>query len=250
MSAPETARRPRIGWVVDVQNDFMQPAGRLYVHDLFDATDEGAVLATGAIVDAVGWMRAHCEVVVFTGDWHAYGDREIDTMAPDATRGTYPPHCMGLSPNAEERAGAALIDAIAPGDDVLVLARDASADEGRELARRAVRERRPVFIQKSEFSVFTGNPATEPFLGALVESLGGEAELVVCGVATDVCVKHAVDGMLDRNRTVRLVTDAMWGLGLERPSELFDQWARRGATLTTTVDLSSAAGQRGASRDR
>jgi nicotinamidase-related amidase len=237
-----TGRQPRVGWVVDVQNDFMLPDGRLYVHDLFDPSDPGATLATGEIIDAVRWMRANCDVVVYTGDWHAYGDREIDTIAPDATRGTYPPHCMGLSPDSRERAGAALLGAIAPGDDVLVLERDASADDAREVARRAVSERRPVFVRKSEFSVFVGNPATEPFLDALRTALGGSPEFIVCGVATDVCVKQAVDGLLDREQSVRVVGDAMWGLGLLPRAETFDLWARRGAALTTTTELHGARG--------
>jgi nicotinamidase/pyrazinamidase len=235
-----TGRRARVGWVVDVQNDFMLPDGRLYVHNLFDPADPGATLATDEIISAVHWMRAHCDVLVYTGDWHAYGDREIDTIAPDATRGTYPPHCMGLSPDSRERAGAALLGAIAPGDDVLVLERDASADDARAIAQRAVSERRPVFIRKSEFSVFAGNPATEPFLIALQEALGGAPEFIVCGVATDVCVKQAVDGLLDRAHSVRVVSDAMWGLGLLPRAETFDLWARRAATLTTTSELQGA----------
>ncbi len=103
MTSPEERPR-RVGWVVDVQNDFMRPDGRLYVHDLFNAGDVGASLATPAIVRTVAWMRDHCDVVVFTGDWHAYGDREIDTESPDATKGTYPPHCMGLSEDPAERS--------------------------------------------------------------------------------------------------------------------------------------------------
>ena len=91
-----------VGWVVDAQNDFMLPpeqGGRLYVHDLFDGgQDPGATQIVPALVRAVEWMREHCRVVVFTGDWHAHGDEEIDPVTPDAAKGTYPPHCMGLSP--------------------------------------------------------------------------------------------------------------------------------------------------------
>ena len=87
----------RVGWVVDCQWDFMNPSGRLYVKDLFDDSDAGAVKIEGKLVQAVAWMREHCEIVVFTGDWHGYDDAEIDTEAPDPERGTYPPHCMGRS---------------------------------------------------------------------------------------------------------------------------------------------------------
>lgn len=244
MTTPSWARA-RIGWIVDVQNDFMRPDGRLYVHNLFDRADAGATLAMASIVQTVEWMRRSCDVVIFTGDWHAYGDREIDTVAPDATKGTYPPHCMGLSPDAAERAGAALITEIDPGSAALVLTRDAIDETARDIARRAVDERRAVFVQKSEFSVFEGNRSADAFVQALREALGDDlgdgsgepVDFVLCGVATDVCVKKAVDGLLDRAARVHVVTDAIWSLGLLGPADTTDLWAQRGARLGVSADL-------------
>jgi nicotinamidase-related amidase len=224
---------------VDVQNDFMRPDGRLYVHDLFDTADAGAIQATGAIVRSVEWMREHCDVVVFTGDWHGYGDREIDTVAPDATKGTYPPHCMGRSPDENEREGAQVIAEVRPGNDVLTLPADAPDELASETARRAVQERRPVFIQKTEFSVFEGNRSADSFVRALVAELGGSVEFVVCGVATDVCVRQAVEGMLDRDLQVRVIPDATWSLGLLPPDKTLDAWGARGATRTPSMQLTT-----------
>jgi nicotinamidase/pyrazinamidase len=230
----------RVGWVVDVQHDFMRPEGRLYVHDLFDPSDAGATQATGAIVRTVAWMRQHCDVVVFTGDWHAYGDREIDTVAPDATRGTYPPHCMGLSADPDERRGAALIEEVDPGADVLVLPREATAQLAKEVAHRAVHERRPVFIQKREFSVFEGNDGADAFVAALRDALGGAPDFVVCGVATDVCVRQAVEGLLDRQAPVTVVRDATWSLGLLPSAETWERWEGRGARLVASETLTGS----------
>jgi nicotinamidase-related amidase len=237
-----TDRIARVGWVVDAQNDFLLPPeqnGRLYVHDLFDGgRDSGAAQIIPALQAAVEWMRATCDAVVYTGDWHSYDDEEIDTEAPDATRGTYPPHCMGLSPDAAEREGAEIHESIRPGD-ALVLERGASEDVARNVARRAVGERRPVFIHKNRFDVFTGNPAADAFLRELSMRLGARVEIFVAGVARDVCVKHAVEGMLEPHRgyPVTVITDATWGLGLEDEAASLASWTARGAALITTRGL-------------
>lgn len=237
-----TRQTKRIGWIVDVQNDFMLPpeqGGRLYVHDLFDdGKDAGATQIVPALVRAAEWMRAHCDAVVYTGDWHAHDDAEIDSVAPDATKGTYPPHCMGLSPDAAEREGAQIIAEIRPADPI-VLVRDATAADARAIARRAVHERRPVFIHKSRFSVFEGNRAADAFVRALREQLGGDVEVYMIGVARDVCVKGAMEGMLEpaRGVPVTLVTDATWGLGIEPEAESLRRWLDAGAALLTVAGL-------------
>lgn len=221
-----------VGWVVDVQRDFMEPEGRLYVKDLGDASDPGAILALPALVEAVDWMREHVRVLVFTGDWHGLEDPEIDAVAPDPARGTYPPHCMGRSPDPVERAGADLLPAVAPVDP-LILGVSASLEEAREVARAAVRDHRPVFIRKTRFDVFTGNPATDAFLEALEGELGAPLEIVVAGVARDVCVTRAVDGFLARGLTVHVFHGATWGLGLEKEAETLARWEGAGATLSS-----------------
>lgn len=247
-TATTPAAAAKIGWIVDVQNDFMLPpeqGGRLYVHDLFDdGSDVGATQIVPALVRATEWMRAHCDAVVYTGDWHDYEDAEIDPVAPDATKGTYPPHCMGLSPDAEERRSAEIIDEIRPADPV-VLRRDATDADARDVARRAVDERRPVFIHKSRFSVFEGNPAADAFVRALRERLGGSVEVYMIGVARDVCVKGAIEGMLEPVRAlpVTLVTDATWGLGIEPEAESLRRWMAAGAALVTTAGLALRDGR-------
>jgi nicotinamidase/pyrazinamidase len=230
----------RIGWIVDVQNDFMLPpeqGGRLYVHDLFDGgEDRGAIQIVRQLVEAVDWMRAHCDAIVYTGDWHNYEDAEIDPVAPDAQKGTYPPHCMGLSDDADEREGAFIIREIRPANPI-ILPRQATDEDADDAARAAVDERRPVFIQKSRFSVFEGNPATDALLDAFRDKLGAPLEVWMIGVARDVCVKGAMEGLLERRIPVTLVTDATWGLGLETEAQSLARWMNDGAAMITTRGL-------------
>jgi nicotinamidase-related amidase len=240
--------RPRLGWVVDVQHDFMVPpqrGGRLYVHDLADPGDAGATKIERALARTVAWMSAHCDALVYTGDWHADDDREIDRASPNF-RDTYPAHCMGAGADPAERPGAELIPAVAPHGALAVVDREATpADADR--AARAAAAGTPVMIRKREFSVFAGQAQTDRFLATLAEALGGRPEIIVCGVATDVCVKGAVEGFLDRGHAVTVVRDAVWGLGLVPDAELFAGWERRGARIAPLAELAAERAVAGAS---
>ena len=229
----ERSGSPLIGWIVDVQNDFMLPpeqGGRLYVRDASDPGDPGARAVAERIERAVDWLREHADAVVFTGDWHRREDEEIDPVDPDPERGTYPPHCLGLSNDPEEREGALIIEAIRP-EDPLVLERDAGEQEARQTARAAIAEDRPVFIRKYRFNVFEGNPGAAPFLSALAARLGGSPEIVVVGVSRDVCVTQAIEAMQTMGYDTTAVRDATWGLGLEPESETLERWARQGRVI-------------------
>lgn len=225
-----------VGWIVDVQRDFMEADGRLYVRDLADPSDPGARLAEPAIVRTVEWLKRHADILVFTGDWHGLDDPEIDPVAPDPGKGTYPPHCMGRSGDPEERSGAFLLPSVAPSDPV-VLDVDAGPVEAVRSARTAVSERRPLFIRKTRFDVFEGNRGTERLLLALEEELGRPLRFVVAGVARDVCVTQAVDGLQDRGHPVAVVRDATWGLGLESEEATLTRWVARGGTLLDSEEL-------------
>lgn len=235
MNDSNTARMS-IGWVVDVQNDFMRPDGRLYVRDLADDSDPGAEAARERIERAVAWMLERCRVVVFTGDWHGYDDAEIEPDDPNPDEGTYPPHCMGRSDDPDEREGALLIDSIRP-EAPVVLDLDASPERAREVARLALDEARPIFIRKTRFDVFRGNPATESLVSALEALSEGRPRFFVAGVARDVCVTGAVDGLQERGYEVAPIRDAMWGLGLEAEEETLDRWRRKGAEILDTSAL-------------
>jgi nicotinamidase/pyrazinamidase len=221
----------KIGWIVDVQVDFMDPQGRLYVKDLGSDEDPGAVQIVGTLEEAAAWMHESCDAVVFTGDWHSYDDAEIDAENPDPLKGTYPPHCMGRSPDPDERAGAEIIFELRP-DDPLILEIGAGAEGAEAVAREAVAQGRPIFIQKNRFDVFEGNDATEALIAGLEKALRRPLEFYVMGVARDVCVTQAIDGLQARDHQVRALKDATWGLGLEPEEETLGRWSERGEVIT------------------
>ena len=224
-----------IGWIVDAQVDFMDPHGRLYVKDLSDDSDPGSTLIVDTLRESVAWMREKCDLLVYTGDWHGLDDDEIDPDSPDPLAGTYPPHCMGRSDDPAVREGAEIIPEIRPPDPV-VLPYDADQEAAIEVAREALMQRRAVFVQKTRFDVFAGNPATEAFLAAVGSELGKPLAFVVVGVARDVCVTQAVDGMQVRGYPVTALSDATWGLGLEPEEETLARWSENGR-VTTLAEL-------------
>jgi nicotinamidase-related amidase len=99
---------------------------------------------------------------------------------------------------------------------------------------RLVAEHREVLLLKKNFNVFT-NPNTEPLLDALDPS-----EIVVFGVATDVCDDAAIRGFLLRGRRVRFVEDAARGLDEERTKACLAAW-REGGVEFTTADAVAAS---------
>jgi nicotinamidase-related amidase len=66
----------------------------------------------------------------------------------------------------------------------------------------------------------------------LADAFGRPLEFYVIGVARDVCVTQAVDGMQDRGYLVTALKDATWGLGLEPEEETLARWAKKGQVLT------------------
>ncbi len=189
-------------WDVDTQVDFMLPDGKLYVRGA-----EQTVPAMKRLVDAA---RAAGIVHVASADDHELTDAEI-AAEPDF-RTTYPPHCL------RGTRGARKIPETEQEDPVPITL---------ELLPERYLEGREFLILKKSFDVFT-NPNTERLLEWL-----DPAELVVFGVATDVCDDAAVKGFVERGRRVRFVEDAARGLDESRVEECTAAWRELGVEFTT-----------------
>jgi nicotinamidase/pyrazinamidase len=206
----------RILWDVDTQVDFMEPNGKLYV--------PGAAEVAETMQRLVDAARAAHVIHIASADDHELTDPEISDE-PDF-RNTYPPHCLRGTRGAEKIAETKQLDplplALIPFPPGLV----PGMLEGRS----------EVLLLKKNFNVFT-NPNTDPLLDALDPD-----EIIVFGVATDVCDDAAIKGFLQRGRQVTFVEDAAKGLDEGRTQACTAAWRERGVAFSTADEVIASLG--------
>ena len=196
----------RLLWDVDTQVDFVHADGKLAVPGA-----EAVVPAMARLVDAA---RAAGLPHVASADDHELSDDEI-SAEPDFSL-TYPPHCLRGTPGAEKVAATTQRDPV----PLALTNVDARWLEGREF-----------LLLKKSFDVFTN-----PHADVLLELLDPE-EIVLFGVATDVCDDAAVRGLRARGRNVTFVEDASRGLDAARSAACVDDWRKLGARIATTEEV-------------
>ncbi|MCO5165545.1 MAG: cysteine hydrolase [Planctomycetes bacterium] len=191
----------RIAFVdVDTQVDFMEPGGKLYA--------QGAERIKPNLARLVTFARERGVPLVSSVDAHGEADAEF---------AEYPPHCLRGTPG--QRKVAETIT----GREVFVP--NAEADTVPDPTRV-----HPV-LEKQQFSLFTHRKA-EQVIGAT-----GARELAVFGVVTEVCVRQAVLGLLERGYAVRVVEDAIWPIEAAAGARALEEMQAKGARLTTTGAL-------------
>ena len=198
-------------WDVDTQVDFVLPDGKLYVPGAEQVAPPMRLLVEAA--------RAAGVVHVASADDHELTDAEISEQPDFQT--TYPPHCL------RGTRGARKVDETEQEDPVPI---------GLELLPDRYFRGREFLILKKNFDVFT-NPNTDRLLAALDPD-----EIVVFGVATDVCDDAAIRGFLDRGRRVRFVEDAARGLDEARTASCLAAWRDQGVQFATAEEVAASLG--------
>jgi nicotinamidase/pyrazinamidase len=198
----------RVLWDVDTQVDFVLPQGKLYV--------PGAEQVVPAMARLVAAAQGAGIPHVASADDHELTDPEI-SEEPDF-RTTYPPHCLRGTRGARKIPETEQVDPV-------------------PLALTDVPERyltgREFLLLKKHFDVFTN-----PNAARLLQVLDPE-EVIVFGVATDVCDDAAILGLLERGRRVRFVEDAARGLDESRVAECTAGWRKRGVEFTTSAQVAA-----------
>ena len=206
----------KVLWDVDTQVDFMLPGGKLYVPGAEDTAPAMRRLVEGA--------RAAGIVHVASADDHELTDPEI-SAEPD-WQNTYPPHCLRGTRGAQRIPETEQ-------DDPLPLS---LVPFPPGLVPGLVEGRREILLLKKNFNVFT-NPNTDSLLDAL-----DPEEIVVFGVATDVCDDAAIRGFLQRGRRVVFVEDAARGLDEQRTAACTAFWRDGGVEFTTVDEVIASLG--------
>jgi nicotinamidase/pyrazinamidase len=198
----------RLLWDVDTQVDFIEKNGKLAVPNA-DAVVPG-------MARLVEWARREGIPHVASVDDHELTDPEI-SESPDYAD-TFPPHCLRGTHGADKIAQTAQLDPVPLGSTPV----PEQWLRGREF-----------LLHKKHFDVFT-NPNTERVLDLLEPD-----EVVLFGVATDICNDAAIKGLRARGYNVTFVEDASCGIDDERSQACIVDWQGGGVRIAKVDDVVS-----------
>ena len=188
--------------VVDVQNDFADPAGSLSV------AGGDAIIAT--IDREIEMARNNGALVVATQDWHP---RSTPHFAKDG--GIWPVHCVAGTWGAELHPEMALPD------DAPRVHKGADGEDG--------------------YSAFTmRDPSTGQTIATELERLlrdAGVDRVVIVGLATDYCVRETALDAVRLGFETHVLTDAIAAVDLEAGDgeRALDEMGAAGAAMWRTV---------------
>jgi nicotinamidase/pyrazinamidase len=182
---------------VDTQRDFLEPNGALFIAGSEAIRPNLARLTRFALEHGIPILATACA--------HVEGDPEF---------AVFPPHCLLGTPGQGRVAETAVLDG-------LIL------EEGKLPPYPLLPH---LTIHKTQYDVFR-NPDADRVIDIYSDE---DPTFVVYGVATDYCVKCAVEGLLDRGKKVAVVVDAIRAVDPSSEADLLTKFAQDGALLTVT----------------
>ena len=199
----------RVGWIADAQRKYLESTGRLHVFGADGLKRVAARKAGASLMEAVDWIAARCNVMVYVADGDGTG-------------------------------GSRLYDLVRPVNP-LPLSHEAGEDEGEALARRALDEGRAVIASGSGGGGFARSPACTSFLAAVAEEFERPVELLVGGFVRGDSLASGVDALLARRHQVTVVRDAMSFPARKAERRPPPGWAGDG-TVASLADLRASWG--------
>ena len=202
-----------IFWDVDTQYDFMMELGNLYVPD--------AESIIPNLEKLTQYARTHSIPILGSVDEHT--EENIELSAEPDFQDTFPPHCIKGALGQEK------IDATKPRNPLWIESR--GYDET-ELSRLVKEHDGEIIFTKQKFDVFSN-----PNVDAVLDIVKPE-NIVVYGVALDVCNAYAIEGFLKRGGyKISLVKDATKPINPERGKELIEKWKSKGIQILMTEEV-------------
>ena len=185
---------------IDTQNDFMFKEGNLYVPDAENIIENLKKLTEFAYRN---------NIPIFSSvDSHTQDDPEFKQ---------FPPHCIKGTEGQEKINETKIKEALfIPSDRTIEI---------------DFTKYRQFIFEKDKLSVFS-NPNFEK----AIEKIGKEI-FVVYGVATEYCVKECVEGLLERNKNVYIVVDAIKGVDEKKGKKFLEYASSKGVISVTTSSL-------------
>lgn len=201
-------------WDVDTQKDFMEEDGRLAVEGAKTIRKNLAAITEHAHDDGLRvWGSA---------DYHTEDDPEIDDD-PDFDS-TFPPHCL------RDTDGWKRIPETKPEDPLWI---DSEPMDDEKLENTIEDHPDEIYFRKQEFDVFS-NPNLEKAL-EIIDAF----QIAIYGVTLDVCVRHAVEGFLERDYQVTIIEDATRAIDEVKRDDLLFNWKNLGAQVIGTEEALS-----------
>jgi nicotinamidase/pyrazinamidase len=190
---------------IDTQRDFLEETGALYV------PGSSSILPN---LERLSRWAEECGIpVLATACCHTSDDPEL---------AQFPPHCMAGTDGQKRVQQTEFADS--------VVLEAADRWEG-PLPRHLT-------LHKQAFDVFS-----RPDAGDLIARYNErKPTFVVYGVATDYCVRAAIDGLLARGCRVAVVVDAIRAIQPNAEAALLEDWTSRGALLVMTDVVSGEPG--------
>jgi nicotinamidase/pyrazinamidase len=184
---------------IDTQLDFLYPAGALYV--------PGAERLIPALAHLTRYAARQGIKVISTVDAHAENDPEFQS---------WPKHCVAGT-IGQHKAEATLLPR-----RVVVPNREGSL---------AIEGAAQIVVEKQTVDAFQTRT-----LARIIRKLDPD-KFLVFGVVTEICVLHAVRGLLQFGKPVTVVTDAIQSLTPQASRDALEEMRAAGAVLTESAGI-------------
>jgi nicotinamidase/pyrazinamidase len=190
-------RGPLVFVDIDTQRDFLEPDGALFI--------EGSAAILSNLASLTHFAISHQIPILATACAHLPDDPELER---------FPPHCMAGTPGQERVPATAC-----PHSTVLSVSERLGGQIPLHLT-----------LEKRELDLFSRTDAGE----LITRYDQAKPTFVVYGVATDYCVREAVNGLVERQCRVAIVTDAIRAIDASAEAAILTDFAHRGTLLTVT----------------